>query len=483
MNYLLILKLIGFVLKTESLLMLFPFVISLMYKSGDGMYFLYTLIPLYVMGHCLYSVKPKSSHFRSREGFVTVALSWIALSAFGAIPFFISGYFGSYINCFFEMVSGFTTTGSTILENVEAVPKGLLFWRSFSHWVGGMGILVFILAIMPNINASTVQLLRAESPGPTPGKFVPKIKESAKILYLIYFFMTIIQIILLLISGLSLYDSLITAMGSAGTGGFSNMNLSMGAYNNIPAEVITTIFMFLFGVNFNMYFYMLNKQFGLVKGNGELRLYTGIVLVSMVLIAFNIMPMYGNSFLAALRHSSFQVSTIITTTGYATTDFNLWPMFSKSILVCLMITGACAGSTGGGVKISRILILCKAAKIELGKIIHPRRVQAVKFEGSTLDDKILVNVLVFIALYFLIGFISFVVVSLDGYDFETTATAVITAISNVGPGLSLVGPTGNFNLFSGLSKLVLSFCMLAGRLEIFPILILFSPRVWGKKAL
>ncbi len=483
LNYLLILKLIGFVLKTEATLMLLPMLISLVYSCGDFMYFAYTAVPLYIIGHCLNKIKPKKTAFRSREGFVTVSLSWIVLSICGAVPFYISGYFGSYIDCFFETVSGFTTTGSTILTDVEAVSKGLLFWRSFTHWIGGMGVLVFILAIMPNLDGSTVQLLKAESPGPSPGKFVPKIKETAKILYLIYFCMTIAQIVLLLISGLPFYDSVITAMGSAGTGGFSNMNLSIGAYNNVPAEVITTVFMLLFGVNFNMYYYILKKQVGLVKENEELRLYIVIVAASMLLIAFNIMPMNGGSFLKSLRSSSFQVATIVTTTGYSTTDFNLWPTFSKAILLCLMLVGACAGSTGGGIKMSRLLILVKAAKKEIGMIIHPRRIQTVKMEGSTLEDRILVNVLVFISVYMLIIFVAILCVSIDGYDIETTVTSVIATISNIGPGFSLVGPMGNFAMFSPFSKLVLSFCMLAGRLEIFPMLILFSPRVWGKKAL
>ena len=483
LNYLLISRLIGFVLKTEAILMLLPLLCSLILKSGDAMYFIYTIIPLYIIGRCLNSIKPKKTTFRAREGYVTVALSWIALSLFGALPFFFSGYFGSYINCFFETVSGFTTTGSTILENVEAVPKGLLFWRSFTHWVGGMGVLVFILAIMPNLDGSTVMLLKAESPGPTPGKIVPKIKETAKILYLIYFILTIIQVILLLISGLPLYDSLITAMGSAGTGGFSNMNLSIGAYNNVAAEVITTVFMLLFGINFNMYYYMLNKQFSLVKQNEELKLYVSIVVIAMLLIAFNIMPIYNGSFFGALRHSSFQVATIITTTGYATANFDLWPTFSKVLLVILMFVGASAGSTGGGVKVSRILIVFKAARREIGRILHPRRVQTVKIEGSSLEDETLVNVLVFLVVYVIIIILATLIVSLDGFDVVTSLTSAIATVGNIGPGLSLVGPIGNFNMFSPLSKLVLSFCMLAGRLEIFPMLILFSPKIWGKKTL
>lgn len=483
MNYLLIFKLMGFVLKTEAVLMLLPVIISVLYQSGDAMYFLYTAIPLFIIGHCLSNIKPKKTNFRSREGFVTVSLSWIMLSIFGALPFYLSGYFETFIDCFFETVSGFTTTGSTILKNVEIVSNGLLFWRSFTHWIGGMGVLVFVLAMMPNMNGSTVQLLRAESPGPAPGKFVPKIRETAKLLYKIYFCLTVIQIVLLLISGLPLYDSLITAMGSAGTGGFSNLNLSIGGYNNVAAEVITTVFMLLFGVNFNMYYYMMRRQLGLVKSNEELKLYFIIAIMSMLLIAGNIMPLYGDSFITSLRYSSFQVSSIMTTTGYSTVDFHLWPMFSKIILLTLMVIGASAGSTGGGIKVARLLIIFKAARREIGMIIHPRRVQTVKMENSTLDNSILVNVLVFVALYTVIAFIAIIIISVDGYDFETTATAVIAALGNIGPGFSLVGPMGNFSIFSGFSKLVLTFCMLAGRLEIFPMLILFSPRVWSKKAL
>ena len=483
MHYLLILKLMGVVLKTEAALMVLPIIISFLYQSGDCMYFVYTAVPLFIVGHCLTNIKPPKTNFRSREGFVTVSLSWIMLSICGAIPFYMSGYFSSFVDCFFETVSGFTTTGSTILPNVEIVPKGLIFWRSFTHWIGGMGVLVFVLAVMPNINGSTVQILRAESPGPTPGKFVPKIRESAKILYIIYFVMTLIQIVLLLLVDLPLFDTLITAMGSAGTGGFSNMNLSIGAYNNVPAEIITTVFMLLFGVNFNIYYYMLNKQFGLIKANEELKLYIFIALASMIIIAINIMPMHDNSFLTSLRYSSFQVSTIMTTTGYATTDFALWPTLSKVILITLMVIGASAGSTGGGIKVSRLLILFKAAKKEISMIIHPRRVQTVKVDGHVLEDRVLVNVLVFLCLYAAIAFVSIILISIDGYDFETTATAVLAALGNIGPGFSMVGPLGNFSIFSKFSKLILSFCMLAGRLEIFPMLILFSPKIWSKKAL
>lgn len=483
LNYLLVLKLIGFVLKTEAALMLLPLAVSFIYGAGDGIYFIYTAIPLFIIGHCLNSIKPKKNNFRAREGFVTVSLTWIVMSLFGALPFYMSGCFNSFIDCFFETVSGFTTTGSTILSNVEALSKGLLFWRSFTHWIGGMGVLVFVLAIMPNTGGSAIQLLRAESPGPSPGKFVPKIKETSKILYMIYFCMTAIQVVLLLISGLPLYDSLITAMGSAGTGGFSNMNLSIGAYGNAAAEMITAVFMLLFGVNFSMYYYILNRQFGLVKINEELKLYVTIVLSAIILIAANIMPLYGNSILQSFRYSIFQVASIVTTTGYSTADFHVWPMFSKAILMTLMVIGACAGSTGGGVKVSRLMILIKAARREIGMIIHPRRIQTVKADGETLDNGILVNVLVFLGLYAIIAFIATIIISIDGYDFETTATAVLAVLGNIGPGFSLVGPMGNFGIFSGFSKLVLSFCMLAGRLEIFPMLILFSPRVWRNRAI
>lgn len=483
MNFLLILKVIGTVLRLEAVLMVLPLIVSVAYSAGDWMYFVYTMIPLFILGMCLSRIKPPRTEFRAKEGCVTVALSWIVMSIFGAIPFYISGYFPTFIDCFFETVSGFTTTGSTILTDVEAVPKGLIFWRSFTHWIGGMGVLVFVLAIMPNLNGSAIQLLRAESPGPTPGKVLPKIRDSSKLLYQIYFVMSVAQVILLLLTGLSLYDSLITMMGSAGTGGFSNMNLSVGGYNNIPAEVVTTIFMMLFGVNFNIYYFMVSKQFGLVKSNEEFKAYFLIAGASMLLIAFNIMPMYDNSFLQALRHSTFQVSTIMTTTGYSTTDFNLWPMFSKVILVLLMIVGASAGSTGGGIKVSRLLILFKAIRREIGLIIHPRRVQSVKLEGEVLGDRVLTNVLVFLATYALLALVSILLVSIDGYDFEATVTAVISALGNIGPALSIAGPMGNFSMFSGFSKLVLSFCMLAGRLEIFPMFLLFSPRVWRKKAL
>jgi trk system potassium uptake protein TrkH len=479
-NFKLVFRVIGFVLRCEAGLLTLPAVISAIYQEWD-MVLLFTGVILFALlcSQLLLFRRPETTHLQVREGFFAVAMTWIVLACVGALPFYFSGYFSSYMDCVFEAMSGFTTTGSTILTEIESLPRGILFWRSFTHWIGGMGILVFVLGIIPNMDPSSVQLMKAESPGPTPGKLVPKLKDTARILYSIYFVMTVIQILLLCAVGMPLYDSVIHAMGSAGTGGFSNMNLSVGAYNNVPAEVIITIFMLLFGVNFNIYYMILRKQWTGVWKSEELRWYFIIVAAAMVIITVNITPIYS-SVAEALRYASFQVSSIITTTGYGTTDFNLWPTLSKNILVVLMVIGACAGSTGGGIKVSRLIILCKTLKKEISRVLHPNLVKSVKMEGKTISDEIVRNTLVFFFVYFLIIIVSILLVSLDGYDIVTSATSVFATIGNIGPGLGLVGPMGNFSMFSGFSKLILTFCMLAGRLEIFPVLIVLSPRVWRK---
>lgn len=480
MNFRLVFRVIGFVLRCEAGLLALPALVSALYQEWEMcLIFLGVIVFALAASGLLLLKRPFSTHFQVREGFFAVAMTWIVLACVGALPFYFSGYFHGYIDCVFEAMSGFTTTGSTILTEVESLPKGLLFWRSFTHWIGGMGVLVFVLGIMPNMDPSSIQLMKAESPGPTPGKLVPKLKDTARILYSIYFVMTAVQIVLLCAVGMPFYDSVIHAMGTAGTGGFSSRNLSVGAYGNVPAEMIIAVFMLLFGVNFNIYYMSLRRQWSGIRENEELRWYLMIVGVSILLITLNILPLCSSGW-EAFRYSSFQVSSIITTTGYGTADFNLWPAFSRNILVVLMIVGACAGSTGGGIKVSRLIILFKSLKSEISRVLHPNLVKRVKMEGRVIPDEIVRNTLAFFFAYMMIIIVSILLVSLDGYDLVTSVTSVFATIGNIGPGLELVGPMGNFSMFSGFAKLVLTFCMLAGRLEIFPVLIVFSPRVWRR---
>lgn len=482
MNIALVLYVVGHVLCIEAALMLLPVAVAFATGINDWIYFVYTMIPLLAIGLLLRVKKPKNLKMRTREGLAAVAFAWIFLAVFGALPFYFSGYFASYVDCFFETVSGFTTTGATILSNVEGLKNGgLMFWRSFTHWIGGMGILVFVLALLPNMDATNVQLLKAESPGPTPGKVVPKLKETARILYLIYLGMTILHVICLLLTKMPLYDSVIHAMGSAGTGGFSNMNASVGAYNNPAAEWVIGVFMLLFGVNFSLYYLILKGNVKEALKNEELRLYLGIVLASVMIITLNIAhKYYDGSWSDAIRSAFFQVSSIVTTTGYSSTDFNLWPTMSKMIIVMLMVVGACAGSTGGGIKVSRLLVLIKSVREEFRRLIHPRMLRSPRMDGRIIEKGTIKGILIFFFTYIMIAMVSMIVISADGYDIESTITAVLSALGNIGPGLGAVGPMGNFSGFSALSKLVLSFCMLAGRLELFPMLILFVPSTWKK---
>ncbi len=482
MNGKLITGLVGRVLRTEGILLFLPGIVGLIYQEWrSALIFGVLAVCLILLSIPLVRIGAKNERKRMqmKEGFVIVAMSWILASFFGCLPFFFSGSFDGLIDSFFEAVSGFTTTGSTILRNVETLDKSMLFWRSFTHWIGGMGILVFILGLMPNLGGSSVQLMKAESPGVAPGKLVPRLSESSRILYGIYMALTVALILLLLLTGMPLFDSIVHAMGTAGTGGFSIKNASIGAYNSVSAEVIIAVFMLLFGVNFNIYYYLLKKQWDDVKGNGELKVYGAIILISVILIVVDIMPQVG-SFWESVRLAFFNVSTIITTTGYGTADFNLWPTFSKLILVGLMLVGACGGSTGGGMKVGRIVILCRAAGREASQIVHPNMVKSIKTDGRVIEDKTVREVLVFFFIYMLIIVGAALLVSLDGFDAESSVTAVIAAISNIGPGLGVVGPAGNFADFSGISKLILSFCMLAGRLELFPMLVLMSPSSWKK---
>lgn len=482
MNYKAMLKILGHVLKYEVILMLIPLAISLIYGDGDFLAFLLTILLVVPIAYLLCRIETKNDIIYPKEGFFTVGIAWVIISAVGAMPFMLSGAIPNFIDAFFETVSGFTTTGATILTQVEGLPRGILFWRSFTHFIGGMGFLVLILSLMPSIGSTnTIHLLKAESPGPTPGKIVPKIKQTAMILYIIYTIMTIIETIMLVCAGMSVYDALIHALGTAGTGGFSNMNASVAAFHNPAVEWIIAVFMFLFGVNFALYFQLIEGNIKDFFKNEELRYYCLIVFGAIALITLNILDFNKGNVIKSVRDSAFQVSSIVTTTGYATTDFNLWPTFSKMILAILMLVGAMAGSTGGGIKTIRVVIMFKAIKREINKLLHPRRIQSVKIDGRTIEENTITGVFLFMGAYAIVGLIAVFIVSIDNFDFTTTITSVIATLSNIGPGLELVGPTGNFGMFSGLSKIVLSFCMLAGRLEFYPMLILFSPSLWRKK--
>ena len=480
MNITAILNIIGHVMKYEIILLLIPFFVALFYGQGDANAFLYTVLLMIPIALILIKIKGKKNEIYAKEGFLTVGLAWIVISFFGALPFVFSGAIPSLVDAFFETSSGFTTTGASILTEIQSLPKGILFWRSFTHWVGGMGFLIFILALMPTFSGNTIHLLKAESPGPTPGKIVPKIKQTAKILYAIYFVLTLIETIFLKSAGLSWYDSIIHALGTAGTGGFSNMNASVAAFNNPAVEWIITIFMLLFGVNFVLYFQLIRGNVKAFFKSEELKWYLIAVFASIIIIAVNIIPFNHGDVTKSIRDSAFQVSSIVTTTGYATVNFNLWPTLSKVILIMLMFMGAMAGSTGGGIKTIRIVIIFKAIRREIDKILHPRRVKSVKIDGNVVEEETISGVFLFIFAYIIISLIAIFIVSFDNFDVTTTVTCVIATLSNIGPGLEMVGPAGNFSAFSDLSKLVLSFCMLAGRLEIYPMLILFSPSLWKK---
>ncbi|MBQ4603202.1 MAG: TrkH family potassium uptake protein, partial [Clostridia bacterium] len=422
----------------------------------------------------------KNTAIYAKDGYVIVALTWILMSLFGAMPFYFSGYIPNFVDAFFETVSGFTTTGSTILSNIEAMPKSLLFWRSFTHWIGGMGILVFVIAILPKTESSSMHVMRAEVPGPTVGKLVSKLRASARILYGIYCILTIVEIIMLICGGMPVYDSIVSSFATAGTGGFGVLNNSIEGYNSVYSEMVIAVFMLIFGVNFNIYYMFLIKQGRQAIKNEELRYYLGIVLGSIILIAVclaNTKYSIGDS----IRYAVFQVASIVTTTGFSTVNFDTWPVFTKIILVFLMFIGACAGSTGGGIKVSRLMILIKSGLRDIKKAINPRSIETVKVDKHTVEEPVVKSVSVFFATYMILIAISALIISIDGRDLVTTFTSVVACIGNIGPGLGAVGPYGNFADFSVMSKLVLSFDMLAGRLELIPMLMLFSPYAWAKK--
>ncbi len=478
MNKRMISYIVGSVLCVEAALLLLPCLIAVFYQEKSGFAYLFTALLAGAVGAICLLYKPKSVVLYAREGFVAVALSWILLSFVGALPLYFSREIPSMIDALFETVSGFTTTGSSILPNVEALSYCNLFWRSFTHWIGGMGVLVFILAILPVTGGYNMHLMRAESPGPSVGKLVPRVKMTAKILYSIYFVMTLIEILLLLAGGMPWFDAVTTAFGTAGTGGFGIKADSMASYNSF-LQTVVTIFMILFGVNFNVYYLFLVRKPLQALRCEELRYYLLIILASIVLITFNIQGSFS-SFYQAFHHAAFQVGSIITTTGFATVDFNQWPEFSRTILVLLMFIGACAGSTGGGIKVSRFVVLMKTLKKEIEHFLHPRSIKIIQFEQKPVEHLVLRTVNVFVVAYLLILAGSVLLISLDNFDFTTNFTAVAATLNNIGPGLNGVGPAGNFSQFSVLSKMVMIFDMLAGRLEIFPLLLLFTPATWKK---
>lgn len=480
MNYKMIIYILGMVLKIEAASMLIPLVCALCFKESQETYVWIVCIAICLITGMLFSFKqPTKKSMYAREGFVAVALSWIFMSLFGSLPFVISGYIPNFADAFFEIVSGFTTTGASILTNVEALPKSLLMWRSLSHWIGGMGVLVFLMAIVPLSGGGNVHLLKAESPGPSVSKLVPKVKSTAIILYAIYIALTFIQIILLLFGGLDLFSSLTLSFGTAGTGGFSILNTGIASYSPYVQYVIT-IFMILFGIDFSLYHALLFREAKNILKSSELKVYLGIIAMSILLIFINTKWMF-NTVEEAFRHISFTVGSIITTTGYTTTDFNLWPEFSKVIIVILMFIGACAGSTGGGIKVSRILILIKSIGKEVRTSVHPRTTLKLKMNDRIIPHETVRGVNVYMAAYVMIFFGALLLISLDNFDFTTNFTAIAATLNNIGPGLNIVGPTGNFSAFSELSKVIMSVCMLIGRLEIFPMLLLFSPHTWAKK--
>ena len=480
MNYKMIIYTLGWVLKIEAVTMLIPFICALCYLEFPETYVWLSCIALCMITGSLLTIKqPKNKTMGAREGFVSVSLSWIFMSVFGALPFVFSGHIQNFTDAFFEIVSGFTTTGASILTYVEALPKSLIMWRSFSHWIGGMGVLVFLMAIVPLSGGGNVHILKAESPGPAVSKLVPKVKSTAMILYAIYIVLTIIQVILLLLGGMDLFSSLALSFGTAGTGGFAILNSGAATYSPYVQYVIT-IFMILCGIDFSLYYALLFKEAKSVLKSSELKGYLGIIALSIILIFINSRWMF-ETVEEAFRYIAFTVGSIITTTGYTTTDFNLWPEFSKVILVILMFVGACAGSTGGGIKVSRILILIKNIGKEVRTSVHPRTTMKIKMNGRIVPHETIRGVNVYMAAYVIIFFVSFLLISLDNFDFTTNFTAIATTLNNVGPGLSIVGPMGNFSEFSSFSKIIMSICMLVGRLEIFPMLLLFSPHTWTKR--
>ncbi len=476
MNRRIILYILGHVVKLEGVLMMLPCLVALIYKEKAGLYFL-AVGAFCVLAGALLTIKKPSNHvFYLKEGCIATAFSWILLSFFGCLPFVFSGEIASFTDALFETISGFTTTGASILNDVEQMSKSMLFWRSFTHWIGGMGVLVFLLAIIPLSGGSHINLMKAESPGPSVGKLVPKVRYTARILYIIYFALTLIEIIFLLAGKMPLFDSLCTAFGTAGTGGFGTKNDSLMGFSPFIQWVVT-IFMILFGVNFNAYYFIIFRNIKKAISMEEVRYYFLIIFTAIGIIFINLLNT-AERISDAIRQASFQVASIITTTGFSTVDFNMWSQTSKSVLVLLMFVGACAGSTGGGIKVSRFVVLVKTVGKELGSYLHPKGIKKIKIDGKPVEHEVVRAINVYFITFMIIFAASVFLVSFEGKDMVTNFTAVAATINNIGPGLELVGPTQNFSVFGIFSKYVLMFDMLAGRLELFPLLLIFNPVMW-----
>lgn len=480
MNYAMLRYIMCIIMETEAALLALPLTVSFLYGDGHAEAFVIPMLILLIPGTLGVLKKPKNTVIYAREGFIVVSIAWVLLSLIGALPFTISGAIPYYIDAVFETVSGFTTTGASILRDVEAMPHSLLFWRSFTHWVGGMGVLVFVMAIIPLAGGRSLHLMRAESPGPSVGKITSRVRSTAVTLYGIYILISVLETVLLVLGGMPLFDALINTFGSVGTGGFAMYSDSIAHYGSAYFDIVISVFMLLCGINFNIFYLILTRQFSSAFKSEELRWYLGIVAAATLVIALNICHLFGN-FFTSLRYSFFQVSSVITTTGFATADFNTWPELSRSILVVLMFLGACAGSTGGGLKISRFVILLKSAQRFTRRALHPNAAQLVHFERRPVDENTVTGVNAYFTLYCLLHAVSILLISMDGFDFTSTVTAVIACFNNIGPGLGLVGPMGSYADFSGFSKIVLSLDMLVGRLEIFPMLMLFAPGAWRIK--
>lgn len=477
MNFKLVFKIVGRVMLLVTLAMLIPLVVSILFGESPAPFF-WSILLLGAAGIILSSI-PASKQFYEREGFFTVGMIWMLMGFAGALPFYLSGEFASFVDCLFESCSGFTTTGATILTDIESHSRGILFWRSLTHWLGGMGVLVLTTALIPSLGIRSHYLTQAESPGPVFSKLVPKQSQTSKIQYGIYCALTLVEVLCLKIAGMPLYDAFIHAFSSAGTGGFSNRNASVGAYNSVAIDVIITIFILLFSINFAVYFLVLSRKVKEALSGDELRFFLVVVALSILLITLDIRSLYS-SIWESLRYAAFQVASIISTTGFATADYAFWPQTSQTILVVLMFCGACAGSTGGGIKCSRVLVLLRAIRREIHRIIHPNQVEVVKLDGKVMDEGTLHTITTFVGAYLLVLLGAALIISLDGGSFAVSFSSALTCISNVGPGLEAVGPSGNFAAFSALSKLTMSFTMIVGRLEIFPILVLFSRSAWRR---
>lgn len=475
-----IVYIIAKMLGVEGAVLLIPAFVAFLYGESDAIQFLIVSAVLGAIFFIFGRKRPENKVIYAKEGLVIVGLAWILWSLFGALPFVLTGSIPSYVDAFFETVSGFTTTGSTILTDIEALPKGVAFWRSLTHWTGGMGVLVFVMMLTSLDDEHSMHLMRAEVPGPEADKLVPKARATARILYLMYFVLTAAEVVFLMFGGMSFYDALLHSFSTAGTGGFSNRNASVAYYDSAYIDGVITVFMILFGVNFNLYFLIRLKNWKDALKNEELHAYLGIIAGAVAIVTVNILGIYGN-IVHAFRYASFQVASVITTTGFCTADFNLWPELSKVVLLGIMVIGACAGSTGGGIKVSRFLILVKSIKQEVRRMLHPKAVTIVKINGKRVGNDTIRSVYIYFISYILVMMVSILLVSINNFDFATTFSSVLTTLNNVGPGISMVGPVENFHMFSPLSKLVFCMDMLLGRLEIFPYLLLMSPELWRRR--